>query len=406
MNFSELGIRQEIVNALTENNITEPTEIQGKVIPTIKAGSDVIGVSKTGSGKTIAFATPILERIEKGKGVQILVLVPVRELAEQVAKEIRKFAKYMSPCIATVYGGVSLGPQADALRRAEIVVATPGRLLDHLERRSVDLSRVKVMVLDEADKMASMGFIDDVEKIIQKTPQARQTLLFGATISDEIARLRDRYMKNPQIIKAKAHVENNLLNQFYYDVDMREKFSMLVHLLKKEAPNRAMIFCATRRIADIVARNLNLQQIRSQPIHGGMSQSARLKVLDGFHRGAPTILVATAVAARGLDIKGVSHIFNYSLSRDPEEYIHQIGRTARAGASGKAITLLSQDDHSLFSAILQRYPVKVQKLEREEFAKVAFDPGKRRFDSQARFGDNNRFGNRFSGRSSGQRRWN
>ncbi len=402
MNFHELLVQKEIVQALEEQAIVEPTEIQAKTLPDALQGKDVIGISKTGSGKTLTFAIPMLQRLLPGKGLQGLVLVPVRELAEQVGKEIKKLAKYKNFNLAIIYGGVSLMPQSDALRRADIIVATPGRMLDHMERGNVNLSRVTFVVLDEADKMASMGFIEDVEKIISKTSKQRQTLLFGATISEEIARLKSRYMNNPITIKANAHVDTHLLNQFYYDLDMREKFSFLVHLLKKETPQRALVFCSTRHMADSLTKNLQNQKMDAQVIHGGVSQPSRLRTLEGFHKGRPIILVATAVAARGLDIKGVTHVFNYDLPKDPEEYVHQVGRTARAGASGKAITLLAQPDYDKFSKILQRFPVKVEKLQKEEFVQVMFEAGRRRFES-----NDHRRHDRFQRRERPQqRRWN
>ncbi len=397
MKFEELKIKTEIVTALNEMDITEPTDIQNKSIPVIKAGSDIIGISKTGSGKTLAFSVEILEKIEPGKGIQALVVVPVRELAEQVAKEIRKFGKYLKPDVAVIYGGVSLAPQTEHLRRADIVVGTPGRLLDHLNRNSLNLSKVKIVVLDEADKMASMGFIQDIEKILHATPKTRQTLLFGVTIDQDIAKIRDRYMKHPAVIKSDAHVASENLPQFYYDVDMKEKFSLLVHLIKKEQPKLAIVFCSTIRNAEVVAKNLFKQNIDARVMHGKMSQHGRLKVLEGFHRGVPHILVATAVAARGFDVKGVSHVFNYDLSQNPEEYVHQIGRTARAGGSGKAITLLSQKDHVTFNLVLKKYPVKISKLPHENFARIPFDTGRRHFDG-------NRY-NRTSSRDGQQRRF-
>ncbi len=382
MDFKKLEIKEEVVNILTEMGITSPTEIQEKVIPEIKKGIDLVGISKTGSGKTIAFTLPLIDKISVGTGIQALIVVPVRELAEQVGKEIRKFARHIRPNVTVIYGGVSLFPQKENLKKADIVVGTPGRLLDHINRRNIDFSKVKIVVLDEADKMASLGFIEDVEMILKATPKTRQTLLFGATISEEISLLKQKYMKNPIIIKSIPHVSEAYLNQFYYDVQMREKFSMLVHLIVKEKPNLAMIFCSTRRNAELVSKNLQNQVLDAQVLHGGISQSSRLKILEGFHNGKPSILVATAVAARGLDIKNVTHIFNYDVPKNPEEYIHQIGRTARAGEHGKAITLLSQNDHDNFSNILRRYPVKVNKLPKEQFQLVHFDIGRNNFRHQ------------------------
>lgn len=383
--FKELGLQDEVAHALGELGITDPTEIQQKVIPPIKEGRDVIGVSKTGSGKTIAFGTPILGRLKPGQAIQALVIVPVRELAEQVGRELRKFSKNLRLKVAIVYGGVSLGPQTEQLRSSEIVVGTPGRLLDHINRGSINLSHVQVVVLDEADKMATMGFIEDVQEILKETPSTRQTLLFGATISEDIARLRDHYMRSPVTIRAEHHVDQKLLDQYYYDVDMREKFSLLVHLLRKEKPTLAIVFCASRRTSELVARNLHQHQVHSHCIHGGLSQNRRLRVLEDFHRGQPEILVATAVAARGLDIKHISHIFNYDVPKNSEEYIHQIGRTARAGETGKAITLLSHNDYPLFTAILKRYPIHVTKLPKEDFPHLVFDAGRRGHYQQNRF---------------------
>lgn len=385
MNFKELGVTQEIIKALSEEGITEPTDIQVKVIPKIKEGHDVIAISKTGSGKTVAFGASILDNIKGGQGIQVLVVVPVRELAEQLAREIRKFTKYLKLYTTTVYGGVSLQPQAYHIKKADIVVGTPGRLVDHLSRNSLNLSRIKVVVLDEADKMATMGFIEDIEIILKATPKSRQTLLFGATISDDIANLRDHHMKSPIVVKSQSHVDEEYLNQFYYDVDIKEKFSMLVHLIKKENPKLAIVFCSTRSNAELIAKNLVKYDIDAQVIHGGLSQNKRLNIIQGFHKGKPHVLVATAVAARGLDIKNITHIFNYNVPKNPEEYVHQIGRTARAGKSGKAITLLSQNDHPLFSAVIQRYPVKILKLPKEEFKRVAFDIGSRSYNSRTRF---------------------
>jgi len=376
MKFENIGINKEVVKALKEMGIEEPTDIQEKTIPEILKGNDIIGISKTGSGKTFAFGTPVLDKIKNGQGIQLLVVVPVRELAEQVAKELRKCSKYLNPTIAVIYGGVSMDPQQHNLRKADIIVGTPGRLVDHLNRRNLNLSKIKVVVLDEADKMATMGFIEDVEELLRATPKSRQTLLFGATISEEIAKLRDRYMNKPQVIKSAAHVDETLLNQYYYDVEQKEKFSLLVHLIKKEKPKLGIVFCSTRRNTEVVAKNLQKYDIEAREVHGKMGQASRTKVIEGFHKGKPHILVATAVAARGLDIKNVTHVFNYDIPRNAEEYIHQVGRTARAGVTGKAISLLTQMDHANFSAVLRRYPVKVTKLPIEEFEKIKFDSGK------------------------------
>ena len=371
-------IKKEIVQALNEQDISVPTLIQEKTIPLIMSGKDVIGISKTGSGKTAAFVVPILERITAEKAVQALIIVPVRELAVQIAGEIHKFARHMQCPVAAVYGGVSLNNQIFEIRKSTIVVGTPGRLLDHLSRGTLPLSKIKVVVLDEADKMAEMGFIEDISKILDATPQSRQTLLFGATISDEISHLKRKYMKNPEIIKADMKVE--FLEQYYYNIPMKEKFSLLVHLLKKEQAKKIIIFCSSRSTVEMLAKNLRLNSITADMIHGKLSQHRRLQVIDNFNKGKQDILIASAVAARGLDIKDVSHVYNYDLSRDPQEYIHRVGRTARAGEAGKAITLLTDRDHDVFSQILRRYDVKIHALPKEEFPLLPFQVQHRSFD--------------------------
>lgn len=373
--------------SLNSMGITEPTLIQEKGIPIAMQGRDLVGVSETGSGKTLAFGAPILEKMQKSNHVQALVIAPTRELAEQIAGEFRKFGRNKQLNVVSIYGGVSLLPQIDKLRNADIVVGTPGRLLDHMERRNLNLSRVKFLVLDEADKMVEMGFVEDVERILSQTPEEKQMFLFGATITNEVEGITKRHAKNPEYITTKINVDEDLLEQYYFNVDQSEKFSLLVHLLKSEDPNLAMIFCATRTNTDIVAKNLYRQGFDARAIHGGLSQNQRNRVIDGFHKGDPHILVATAVAARGLDIKNVSHIFNYDVPKDPKEYVHRIGRTARAGDSGKAFTLLSQRDHEFFSSVLRHCPVQITKLIIGEFEKVRFDSGRSRFHSRGGFGE-------------------
>src|SRR3989344_121828 len=396
MNFEEIGTHKEIVEALKEMGIDQPTDIQVKTIPHAIEGKDIIGISKTGSGKTLAFSIPILQVVQKGNGVQALVLVPTRELAEQVMKEMRKFGKHMHLHIAAVYGGVGMHPQIEALRRCEVIVATPGRMLDHLQSGAADLSRVRFMVLDEADRMVSMGFIEDVETIMNQTPVQRQTFLFGATIGLEIEALKERQMKNTITLTADVQVEKNYLAQQYYDVDDRSKFSLFVHIFRKEKPQRAIAFCGTRITAEIVARNLRRFGFDADVLHGKMSQSKRLKVIETFHKGRPQLLVATDVAGRGLHIEQVSHIFNYDVPGNPEDYIHRIGRTARAGESGKAITLLAPRDHDNFNAILSRYTLQIEKGPDERFEQLRFDARRNMEDSSSNRRDGG-FGQRRQG---------
>jgi len=372
------NINENIVKALNEQGITEQTRIQEKAIPLIKKGFDVIGISKTGSGKTIAFGAPMLEKVLRGKGLQTLILSPTRELAIQISKELSKLGKYMNLNVATVYGGVGYDRQINAMSRAEVVVGTTGRLCDHLRQNLLDLSKLSCLIIDEADKMVEMGFIEDINAILDNTPKNRQILLFGATISGEINQLKKRHMKEPKTARDDVYVKEEYLEQYYYNVEQHKKFSLLVHFLKNEDIKRAIIFCSTRSTCEIVHKNLAKQNIRAEMIHGKLTQGKRQRVMERFNSGRTQMLVASAVAARGLDIKEVTHIFNYDLANDPQEYIHRIGRTARAGETGKAITLLGPRDHDTFRTILDRSPVNVEEIPKFEFPNVRFETGFRR----------------------------
>jgi len=398
MTFELLNIKPEIIKALKEHGIVSPTKIQKLAIPMIKTGQDVIGMSNTGSGKTIAFGIPMLEKAVPGRGLQILILTPTRELAVQITTEMKKYAKYLHCKLATVYGGVSLLPQTKELRDAEIVVGTTGRLVDHLNRGNLNLSKLICLVLDEADKMIEMGFIEDIEYMLSKIPKTRQVILFGATISDEINHIKHKHMKSPLVAKTELQVQEDLLEQYYIEVQPHEKFSLLVHLLKKEDMKRAIVFCPTRHGVDALERNLSRQGIKVEKIHGRLTQSTRLRIIREFNDGDCNILIASAVAARGLDIKGITHIFNYGLSKDPQEYIHRVGRTARAGETGKAITLLEPNEYDIFAQILDRFRVKIEKLPKENFERIAFQAHSRGGDSRGR---SNFRGSRFGGSRSG-----
>jgi len=414
--FETLHVKPEIIMALKEEGICEPTSIQLKTIPLVQQGKDLVGISRTGSGKTASFGIPLLEKMIPGKGVQGLILAPTRELANQISGELKKWSKYLQLNIAVVFGGVGMDPQVKAISQSEIVVGTPGRILDHLGRGTLNLSKLNSFVLDEADKMVEMGFIEDIERIISTAPKNRQVLLFGATISNEIDHLKRKYMHDVVIAEAELHVEKDLLKQYYYEVKFNEKFSLLVHLLKKEDTERAIVFCSKRTTVELVNHNLRNQGIKSEMIHGKMSQNKRLNVIERFNNDKVNILVASAVAARGLDIKGVTHIFNYDLSNDPQEYIHRVGRTARAGESGKAITLLSEQDHDSFRQIFQKYKIGAEEMELEDFPRLKFEIQQRRGNGHHSHFQRGRFhkgtqGNESSGeqrssngyRSSGQR---
>ncbi|MEK6841286.1 MAG: DEAD/DEAH box helicase [Nanoarchaeota archaeon] len=395
MKFNELNLDNNIVRAVNELGLNELTLIQEKSIPIIQSGRDLTAQSETGSGKTAAFGLPILNKVNHGMGIQCLVLVPTRELSEQVANDFNKFSKYKKLSIVKVYGGVSINPQISDLRTADIVIATPGRLLDHLNRRTINLNKVKFLVLDEADKMFEMGFIDDVKLIIEKIPRDRQTLLFSATLSSLIKDLKDlarKYMHNPENIKANVYVDKELLSQEYYDINTRDKFSLLLYLIKKENPDLCMVFCGTRHNTDTIARNLHKNEIEATAIHGGHSQNRRNLIMEKFHSGKLHVLVATDVAARGLDIKNVTHIFNYDIPKTSKEYIHRIGRTARAGKSGKAISILCEHDYDNFRKVLEDHSLKITKKEIPDFPRVQFFARNRENDRKRHFGQR-RFGN-------------
>jgi len=346
--FKKLKLSENLLKALKELDFKEPTEIQEKSIPLILKGKDVLGSSATGSGKTLAFGSGIIENTGKGEGLQALILTPTRELAKQITTSLRRFSKYYSLKITEIYGGVAFNPQVRELKKVEIVVGTPGRILDHIQRKTIDLSKINFLVLDEADRMLEMGFIEDVTKIIKKCPDKRQTLLFSATIPLEIEKISERYMRNPALISVESYVDPKKLSQSFFDVPSHLKFSLLVHLLKQEKSGLVMVFCNTRRNVDLIAKNLKRYEIDSLAIHGGLPQNKRSNIMKLFHSNNVSVLVCTDVAARGLDIKGVSHVYNYDSPKNSTEYIHRIGRTARAGKEGKAISIVSQKDYENF----------------------------------------------------------
>jgi ATP-dependent RNA helicase DeaD len=370
--MDNITVKEELAKAVEELGFTEFTEIQKKTIPLIQEGKDVIGQAYTGSGKTLAFGLPALEKLQKGAGLQMLVIVPTRELCNQVARELRKFARHTGLRIVEIYGGVSLMPQTDHLRTADIVVGTPGRLLDHLSRGNMHLGIIRVLVLDEADKMFEMGFVEDINKIISQTPRQRQTLLFSATMPQEVRHLALNYMKDPVNIKIQEYVDNSQLVQKYYPVEQRDKFSLLVHFLQQRRVGLTMIFCATRRMVDSLDKNLYKQGVKARALHGGMSQNKRKQVMDLFHAKKLDILIASDVAARGLDIKDVNLVVNYDLPKTSKEYVHRIGRTARAGKSGEVICILSQNDHENFRRVLEDHSLKIEKADVPRFERVHF----------------------------------
>ena len=376
--FKILGISEPVLRSIKDERFESPSEIQEKSIPLIIAGKDVIAGSATGSGKTLAFAAGILKNAQKGRGIQALILTPTRELAEQVAQALSKFSKYKPLEIIAVYGGVGINPQIRGLKTADVVVGTPGRLLDHIARNTLRLGKVRTLVLDEADRMFDMGFKDDVEKIIRKCPQERQTLLFSATINKEVVQLSRRYMHEPLQVSVDSFVDPAKLVQTYYDVADDQKFSLLLHLLKNENSDLVMVFCNTKRNTDKVTKNLRFSGIDALAIHGGLTQNKRNDVMERFHTGKFCVLVCTDVASRGLDIRGVSHVYNYDIPRESKQYIHRVGRTARAGAEGKAINILSRPDYDNFGRVLKENDVEITEEPLPAFAKAAIRQPERR----------------------------
>ncbi|MGM5483065.1 MAG: DEAD/DEAH box helicase [Nanobdellota archaeon] len=371
MKFEELKLNSSMIDKISKLGFTEPTQIQEKTIPSILSKRDVIAESATGSGKTLAFGAGIIQNMKSDKGIKGLILTPTRELAEQVKDSLLCYSSDIK--VTAIYGGVSLEPQYKNLKSADIVVGTPGRILDHLERRTINLSKVSHLVLDEADRMLDMGFLEDVSKIMGQCPEKKQTMFFSATIPPEIKDLSKRFMSNPEWIKVDNYVDPRKLSQVYYDVPGSLKFSLLSHLISKEGDGLVMVFCNSRNNTDFVADSLNQVGIRALGIHGGLSQQKRTKILKEFHSNKKLVLVCTDVAARGLDIPNVSHVYNYDIPNESKQYVHRIGRTARAGKSGQAINLLAQRDHENFSKVLNDNDVEVLKLERPYVERIELD---------------------------------
>ena len=406
-----------ILRSIKRLGFSQPTKIQKDTIPLILAGKDVIGESETGSGKTLAFGCGIIENSTREGGIQALVLTPTRELAEQVKDDLKEITFKPRLNIVAVYGGVSIYNQIKNLRRANVVVATPGRLLDHIQRGTIDLRDVNYLVMDEADRMFDMGFIDDVNKIIRECPQKRQTLFFSATISREVKKLANKHMESPETVLAGNIVDPDKLKQITINVSKNRKFSLLTHLLKEEQKPLAMVFCNTRHLSDFVDKNLRSQGIKAAAIHGGLTQNARLKAIDRFNSHEINVLVCTDVAARGLHIKNVSHVINYDLPQDPNDYIHRIGRTARAGESGQVINMLTNFDKNAMVKIKRHNKSFIMKTQEvPEFKEIRItrrindvgegrNPGKKQAGQNWKKNHNGGNGNGGGKRRSGQN-WN
>ncbi|MEI8314137.1 MAG: DEAD/DEAH box helicase [Verrucomicrobiota bacterium] len=362
MPFRSLGLDANILKAVTAAGYTEPTPIQSAAIPLILAGHDLIGIAQTGTGKTAAFTLPILGKLAglistgQRRGIRVLVVAPTRELVAQIEENIRAYGRYVPLRMATVFGGVSERPQIAALRaNVDIVVATPGRLLDLMARRFGDFTGVQFLVLDEADRMLDMGFLPDIRRIVKALPTKRQTLLFSASLSREIEQVTREFQQSPKVVQIGRRANPaETVTQFVYEVPKHLKSPMLVHLLNDPKFNMVLVFVRMKHMADKVAIHLEHQGIKTATIHSNRSQAQRLRALKDFKSGAVRVLVATDIAARGIDVDGISHVVNYDFPMHSEDYVHRIGRTGRANAVGDAISFVTSADYGALR-MLERF---------------------------------------------------
>ncbi|MDA7817957.1 DEAD/DEAH box helicase [Sulfurimonas sp.] len=370
MTFKELGLSEPILKAIKEQGYTEPTPIQAQSIPVILNRKDILAGAQTGTGKTAGFTLPVLELLTRAKPtkgkhkVKALILTPTRELAAQIGESVELYGKHLPFKSTVIFGGVKINPQLVKLRQGvDIVVATPGRLLDHISQKSIDLSSVDYLILDEADRMLDMGFINDIKKVLAILPKEKQTLLFSATYSEEIKKLSDRLLKSPALIEvARRNTSSETVKQAVYHVDKTRKRELLTHLINEGEWKQVLVFTRTKHGANRLTGQLNSDDITAAAIHGNKSQNARTKALDDFKKGEVRVLVATDIAARGIDIDYLPHVVNYELPNVSEDYVHRIGRTGRAGREGEAISLVCVDEHE--------YLENIEKLIKKDIPKV------------------------------------
>ncbi len=375
MSFTTLGLSKPLLRAISEQGYSEPTPIQKQSIPVILQRKDVLAGAQTGTGKTAGFTLPLLELLsqkqhnQKKPYIKALILTPTRELAAQVADSVQTYGKYLPYKSTVIFGGVGINPQIAKLRKGvDIVIATPGRLLDLIGQKAVDLSRVECLILDEADRMLDMGFIRDIKKILAILPKSRQNLLFSATFSDEIKKLADSLLNNPTLIEvAKRNITAAQIEQSVYHVDKKRKTELAIHLIKTGKWKQVLIFTRTKHGANKLSEKLNKSSLTSAAIHGNKSQGARTKALADFKAGVVRILVATDIAARGIDIDQLPHVINFELPNIPEDYVHRIGRTGRAGREGEALSLVCVDELELLKNIEKLTKNKIQKIKLKEF---------------------------------------
>ncbi|SFT64276.1 DEAD/DEAH box helicase [Halomonas saccharevitans] len=414
MTFSDLGLRAELLRAVEAQGYTTPTPIQHQAIPAVLKGGDLLASAQTGTGKTAGFTLPMLQRLADGprpaaRQIRALVLTPTRELAAQVGESVADYGRHLTLKSHVIFGGVGQQPQVDAIRKGlDVLVATPGRLLDLQQQKHVDLSKVEILVLDEADRMLDMGFIHDIKKILRVLPEKRQNLLFSATFSNEIQALANKLLDDPAMIEvARRNTTAELVDQAIYRVDREKKRDLLAHLITRHDWQQVLVFTRTKHGANRLAEQLSKQDIPSMAIHGNKSQSARTKALAAFKTGDLQVLVATDIAARGLDIEELPHVVNFELPNVAEDYVHRIGRTGRAGSEGKAVSLVCVDEHGLLKGI-----ERLIKRDLEKRIEPGFEPdpdakpepiengrGKR-----GGGGGRNGQGQRRQGQASGQRR--
>lgn len=373
MSFESLGLRTELLRAVTEKGYTTPSPIQQQAIPYILEGRDIMGGAQTGTGKTAGFTLPLLQRLmssvpaKKGRPVRALVLTPTRELAAQVAESVDIYGKHLPLKSTVIFGGISINPQIKRVRDGvDILVATPGRLLDHVSQKTIDLSQIEILVLDEADRMLDMGFIRDIRKVLALVPKKKQTLLFSATFSDEIKKLSNSLLNSPALVEvAQRNTASERVSQVVHPVDKKRKRELLSFLIGSQNWQQVLVFTRTKHGANRLAEQLNTDGITAAAIHGNKSQGARTKALTEFKSGKIRVLVATDIAARGIDIDQLPHVVNYELPNVAEDYVHRIGRTGRAGNEGEAMSLVCVDELKLLKDI--------ERLIKRDIPKVVFD---------------------------------
>ncbi len=369
VSFKDLNLSEEILAAIEAIGWSEPTPIQGKAIPSGLEGADVVGIAQTGTGKTAAFMIPALERLQVGKGLQVLVLCPTRELAQQVADDTVILAKGTQVRVQSIFGGVGYGPQIEALQQGfEVIVATPGRFIDHLQQRRVDLSTVFYLVLDEADRMLDMGFRPQIEDVMRGMPAQRQTMLFSATMPHGVHDLATRITKDAIWIEAaRAGTTADGIEEVFYSVKPEKKPDLLIELLKDSNWDQVLVFTRTKAGADVLEARLQREGINADVMHSNRQMKHRTRALDRFASGKVRVLVATDIAQRGLDVEGISHVVNYDPPLDPEDYVHRIGRTGRAGASGTAVTFVTAADLGVMKTLEHRLERTVDRVHLPEY---------------------------------------